>query len=145
MGMPQVGVAAVFRVTPEMVKKSGQKPLGSFCPHCGASDVKVAGRHAGKCGKCGGKYRVDAYVDQANNELVGRIAWIDRNVTRMAESRARMAKQARSEARTVASKKDRLSVALKAKGWTEKFAKAGFQDRARIIAELAELGLVTKE
>ena len=139
--MPEVGLAASFKVTPEMVKLAGNKPVGSFCPHCGSDKVKLSAtkdHHVGKCSKCAGAYRIDAYVD-ANNprELMARIAWKDRNVVKAAK--------ARIAAASIKSKKAKLVAALKKSKLEQKFAKADVAGKAHIIAKLADQGLIEKE
>jgi hypothetical protein len=148
--MPEVGVAAVFKVTPEMVKVSGQKPIGSFCPHCGSPKVKLAeNKHSGQCQQCNGKYRIDTYWEPTDNCLVGRIAWHDNNVRRLASKKRNNVKVAMANAAKNASamgeKKETLEIALKAKGWTSKFASASLKEKAMMIGELAEQGLIRKD
>jgi ribosomal protein L37AE/L43A len=139
--MPEVGLAASFKVTPEMVRLAGNKPVGSFCPHCGSDKVKISANkehHTGKCSKCAGAYRIDAYVNTSNpKELVARIAWKDRNVVKAAK--------ARIEAASIKSRKTKLVSALKAAKLEEKFAKADVAGKAKIIAKLADSGLLNKE
>jgi ribosomal protein L37AE/L43A len=138
--MPEVGLAASFKVTPEMVKLAGNKPVGSFCPHCGSDKVKLTAakdHHVGKCVKCDGAYRIDAYVNTSNpKELVARIAWKDRNVAKAAKARV--------EAANIKAKKAKLVSALKQAKLEEKFAKADVAGKAHIIAKLADQGLIGK-
>jgi ribosomal protein L37AE/L43A len=130
--MPEVGLAASFKVTPEMVKLAGNKPVGSFCPHCGSDKVKLAAardHHVGKCSKCDGAYRIDAYVNTENpKELLARVAWKDRNVSKAAKARV--------EAANIKAKQAKLE---------QKFAKADVAGKAQIIAKLADQGLIGKE
>lgn len=151
--MPQVGLAAVFRITPEMVKLAKQKPVGSYCPHCGSGDVRLAskgkGASRGRCNKCGNGYLAEVFMDTESKELVGRVAWNDKNVEKAAKAEAegkirRLAAAKKNNSR-LASRKDALHTALKAKGWTEKFAKAGLKEQAVMIGQLAEAGLIPKK
>lgn len=147
--MPEVGLAATYRITPEMVKTAGNKPVGSYCPHCGSGEVKISSsKHSGACKSCGGRYRIDTYVDTESKELIGRIAWVDRMVKKYAEKKAEKAKQqkfaARSRSKKTASRLDSLATALKAKGWTKKFARADINAQADMVAQLAEQGLIPK-
>ena len=139
--MPEVGLAASFKVTPEMVKLSGNKPIGSFCPHCGSDKVKLSSikdYHSGKCAKCEGSYRVDAYVNTNNpRELLARVAWKDRNIAKAAKARV--------EAANIKATKKKLVSVLKKAGLEKKFAEADVAGKATIIAKLADKGLIDKE
>jgi hypothetical protein len=148
--MPEIGVAAVFKVTPEMVKTSGQKPIGSFCPHCGSPKVQLAeNKHSGQCKDCNGRYRIDTYWEPTDNCLIGRIAWHDNNVRKLVTAKKNNVQKARvnavKNASTMNQKKETLETALKAKGWTNKFAAAGLKEKAIMIGELAEQGLIQKD
>jgi ribosomal protein L37AE/L43A len=149
-GIPNIGVAAVFNVTPEMVKISEQKPIGSFCPHCGSSKVRLAeDTHSGQCRTCDGRYRIDTYWGPSDNCLIARVAWFDNNVRKLAIANIKKITQAKRTAIKNASnlnqKRDILATALKAKGWTKRFSAAGLKDKAIMIGELAEQGLIRKD
>ena len=138
--MPEVGLAASFKVTPEMVRLAGNKPVGSFCPHCGGDRVKLSSakdHHVGTCSKCSGKYRIDAYVNTENpRELVARVAWKDKNVVKLAKAHA--------EAACIKGKKAKLVAVLKEAKLEKVFAKADVAKKAEIIAKLADKGLIGK-
>jgi ribosomal protein L37AE/L43A len=133
--MPPVGIQAAFKVTPEMVKVAKNKPIGSFCPHCGSDNVKLAsksGSAIGTCQKCSGTYAVDTYVDAANlGELWATVQWQDMNIQKMA-----------SKSSKPMDKKASLENALKSKGLEAKFAKADLAGKADIIALLHDEGLL---
>jgi hypothetical protein len=141
--MPPVGMAAAFRVTPEMIKIAGNKPIGSFCPHCGSSEVKLSGSKGCfncKCKKCAKAYRVDTYVKPETNDLWGRIAWYDENSKKfLAEE-----KQAKKAAIAAKAKKNTLEAALRKEGLTAKFAKSDLSGKAKIISALADEGKLAK-
>lgn len=128
MEVPPVGVAASFKVTPEMVKVAHNKPIGSFCPRCGSSKVELStkmGNGDGKCCSCASSYKVESYIDQSNKgELWARIEWLDGKPTRKAAKTG------------LAAKKASLEKALKDSGMTGKFASADFNGKAAIIAKL---------
>lgn len=132
--MPPVGLQAAFKVTPEMIKIAGGKPIGSFCPHCSSPKVKLAsksGSAIGKCENCSGTYTVEAYVDAANlGELWATIHWQDQGVKKLASKAQPM------------SKKAQLSSALRAKGLEAKFAKSDLEGKGDIIALLHQEGLL---
>jgi ribosomal protein L37AE/L43A len=132
--MPPVGIQAAFKVTPEMVKVAKNKPIGSFCPHCGSDQVKLAsksGSALGTCQKCAGSYSVDTYVDAANlGELWATVQWQDMNVKKLASASKPL------------SKKACLENALKSKGLEAKFAKADLAGKADIIVLLHDEGLL---
>jgi hypothetical protein len=145
--MPEIGVATVMRITPEMVKTSGAKPVGSFCPRCGSDDTEVK-KTSGSCHKCQQRYRAETLVDNDSAELIGRVAWRDLGVSRIAMSRA-TEKQARNKAASankadMEARLDALNTALKARGWTDKFAKANIEAQAHMIAQLADDRLLPK-
>jgi hypothetical protein len=136
--MPEIGLAQAFRITPEMVKKAGNKPVGSRCPHCASDKVKLAmsdGSGRGKCEKCSGEYRIDTYVNSGSKELWGRVEWMDRNAAKLAARRA-------ESMRKTAGKKAELGKALSAKGLAAKFAKASVAGKAEIVAALHNEGLI---
>jgi len=137
---PGVGVGQAFKLTPEMVKKAGNKPLGSYCPHCGSDNVKIAKHEnyfSGGCNTCEGQYRIDAKVDSKNpREIMARIAWKDMNIEKFAKAEA--------EKNSIASKKNVLVAALKKAGLEKKFTSASIKDKALIIAQLADKGLLPK-
>lgn len=125
MEVPPVGVAASFKVTPEMVKVAGNKPIGSYCPKCGSSKVKLAKAEeatACHCESCKKDYTVESFVDQDSNELWARVEW--------QEPAPKAAKS------NVETKRASLENALKGKGWTAKFAGADLKGKADIIAIL---------
>lgn len=150
--MPQVGVASVFKITPEMVKVAGNTPIGSYCPHCGSGDTSRtesgAGCGTGSCGSCDGKYRFDTYIDSDEKYFIGRVAWRERGIQRMAQDTANKIMASREKGRklqrVMAGKRERLATALKAKGWESRFSKASIADQAEMIAELADQGLLEK-
>lgn len=136
--MPEIGLAQSFKITQDMVKKSGGKPIGGRCPHCASSSVKLAmseGSGTGKCDKCSNEYRVDTYVNTGTKDLWGRIEWKDQNVAKLASKRCQ------SAIRT-AGKKAELDKALAAKGLSTRFAKAGISGKAEIIAKLHNEGII---
>jgi len=137
--MPQVGVAASFKVTPEMVKKANNKPIGSFCPTCGSDKVKLAlkqGAGRGNCQNCGNSHKVDIFVDENDQKsILARVEWNDLGVKKMAE------KQAQKMVETSA-KAEKLEKALAFKGMTEQFKKANLEQKAKMIDELLKKGLL---
>lgn len=152
MEMPQIGMASVFKITPEMVKVAKGLPLGSFCPHCGSDKVKInkkAGKFSGHCQKCSNAYVAEVFCDTETNDLVGRIAWKDKNIEKLAKAQVSVKGQrkmaAKISGKTLSERKAALNLALKAKGWTEKFAKADIDGKTVIIGELAEAGLIPKK
>ena len=119
------------------------------CPHCGSGETKIADdKKSAKCRKCSGAFLTDAYWDPSDNSLVARLAWKDRNVRRLVEAGKEKVARAREEAKKQAAmdekRLDALRTALKAKGWTEKFAKADFGAQAMMIGKLADQGLIPK-
>lgn len=147
MEMPGVGMQAAFRLTPEMVKTAGSKPVGSYCPHCGSSEVKLALRKGCgncQCGNCGGKYEVETLVDTANKSLAGKIRWINREVPKLAKKKMEQLKTAKKAQAALASKNDALKTALNKSGLVMKFANGNVAVKAEIIAELADKGLLAK-
>jgi ssDNA-binding Zn-finger/Zn-ribbon topoisomerase 1 len=133
MEMPQVGVAASFKVTPEMVKIAGNKPLGSYCPRCGSGRVELkakSGSGDGKCLSCTSSYRVDSYVDRDDfSQLWASIKWTD-------------APQPKKASCALPVKKAKLELALKSGGLIGKFGSADLGGKAKIIAELHDKGLL---
>lgn len=135
MEMPSVGVAASFKVTPEMVKVAGNKPIGHVCPHCGNKEVKLAlkaGSGVGSCNKCSNAYRVESSINE-NKELFATVTWKDMNVEKLA---AKTASSFKNE------KKAKLEKALKTAGLKDKFEAASYEEMAKIIAELHDKGLL---
>ena len=135
--MPQVGVAASFKITPEMVKKSN-KPIGSFCPTCGSDNVKLAmkqGAGRGKCQNCGNTHKVDVFIGNNSKELIARVEWNDLGMKRLAEKRAKKMVE-------TAAKAEKLAKALEFKGLSEQFNKANFEQKAKMIDELLKKGLL---
>lgn len=144
---PGVGMQAAFKITPEMVKLAGGKPVGSYCPHCGSGKVKLAlkkGCGNCECGNCGGTYEVETLVDTANKTLLAKIRWEDRKIAKLAAQRLQAHKKAIKAARELASKKASLEQALKKEGLMGKFAKADLAGKANIIATLADKKLLKK-
>lgn len=137
MEMPPMGLAASFKVTPEMIKIAGNKPIGSYCPHCGSSKVKLvakAGCVKGNCQYCDGSYRVDCFVDTASNDMWAKLAWQDKGFARFA-----------SKTNVVAANKAKqkeLVQALSKSGLTLKFARADATGKAKIIGHLIGKGLL---
>lgn len=148
MEMPPVGMAAAFKITKEMVKIAGNKPVGSFCPHCASSNVKMAlkgGCGNCECNHCGGSYKVDTYADLNSKSLWGRIEWNDMRVANDVKEENKARKEAAKQAAALAIKKASLEKALRDKGMTAKFAKADLGGKAMIIARLADDGIIPKE
>jgi len=136
--MPNVGVAASFKVTPEMVKKANNKPIGSFCPTCGSSKVKLAlkqGAGRGECENCGNTHKVDVFVGEKPNEILARVEWTDLKVKRLAQKNAMKMVETSMKA-------EKLEKALAFKGMTEQFKKASFEQKAKIVDELLKKGLL---
>jgi hypothetical protein len=137
MELPSVGLAASFRVTPEMVKVANNKPIGSFCPSCGSDKVKLAtrkGTSRGTCENCGGKHRVDTFLTE-DKAILARVEWEDRNVRKLAAAEARTMKESKSKARKLAS-------ALKSENLTGTFAEGDLKVKAAIIDDLKKNGLL---
>lgn len=132
-GLPPVGVAASYKVTPELIKKAS-KPIGRFCPHCGSSKVAVAAKNgsgSGACESCKGRYEFDTFVD-SDKSIYARLEWQDRGVkSRFAAKKS-----------PVEEKGMKLAAALKSKGLVAKFATASISDKANIIADLHDEGLL---
>lgn len=147
MEMPQVGMAQAFVLTPNMVKIAGGKPVGSFCPHCGSNKTKLAmnkGAGKGKCETCSGDYSVKTEIELKSKSLKSTVAWINREVTKLAgriAAEKKLAKQAHNE---LLQKKAALASALKQKGWTAKFAKADYKAKAELVAKLVDSGLLSE-
>jgi len=131
--MPGIGgIAASFKITPEMVKKSENKPIGHVCPHCGISGVKLAfknGTGIGRCYSCNKPYRVDVSVNSEKNLKVI-VAWKPSNITKVAKINNQQEKKAC------------LLKALKEASLTSKFEEANFDEKASIIASLHDKGLL---
>jgi transcription elongation factor Elf1 len=132
-GLPPVGVAASYKVTPELIKRAS-KPIGRFCPHCGSSKVTVAAKNgsgSGSCDVCNGRYEFDTFVD-SDKSIYARLEWQDSGVkSRFA------AKKSPVEAKGM-----KLAAALRSKGIVAKFAAANLSDKANIIADLHDEGLL---
>jgi hypothetical protein len=130
---PDLGVAASFKLTPEMVKKAGKKPIGSHCPSCGSGNVKLAvrkGTSRGSCPDCGGKHRVDTFVDADDKKtLWARVEWTDLGVKRASTAIAR-------KIATSIRKGRKLANALKFTGKTAAFEEGDLKTKAEIIADL---------
>jgi predicted FMN-binding regulatory protein PaiB len=77
---------------------------------------------------------------------MGRIAWYDKNVRRLANQQKKKIAVARLNAKKkIASnkqKREKLTLALKLKGLTTKFAKSDLKGRATIIGTLHDEGLI---
>jgi len=136
-GLPPVGIAASYKVTPEMVKKAGSEksPIGRFCPHCGSSKVKLAakaGSGNGTCESCKGAYGFDTFVQEGTNDIWARIEWQDRG------RKSRFA----AKPKACNPKKAKLEAALKSKGLVKKFASADVAGKAKIIADLHDEGVL---
>jgi hypothetical protein len=130
-----------------MVKKAGNKPIGSYCPHCGSSSVKLAvkaGAGCGKCEKCHGEYKVETLVDTEKKELSAKITWPELRIAKLVHAKKIEAKAAKEENKKLAAKKVELSKALKTAGLTAKFANADLKGKAGIVAELADKGQIGK-
>jgi hypothetical protein len=141
MEMPPMGLAAAFKITPEMIKKAGNKPIGSYCPHCASSKVKLASKKGcvkGNCEHCGGHYRVDCFVDKSN-DLWARMAWKDKGFSKFASAK-RQNKVSAEEANKAKAKA--LNMALAEAGLTMKFVKANAAKKAAIVGGLIEKGLL---
>lgn len=136
--MPSVGVAASFKVTPEMVKVSKNKPIGSVCPSCGSTDVKLEtrlGTSRGNCKKCGSSHRVDTFVDKKSKMLLARVEWKDIGVEKIASTSLK-------EMSAVNTKLHKLSKALEFKGMKNQFESGDIKVKAEIINSLLEKGLI---
>ena len=147
MEMPPVGLAAAFKVTPEMVKIAGGKPIGTFCPHCGSSNTKLAmkqGSGTGRCQLCKGAYRIDTLVDVEAGGLLAKIAWYDLRAKKYAAEYMKTVKQAASVKVERKAQKVALMRALRDSGQSAKFANADLKGKAQIIAGLADKGLIKK-
>jgi len=147
MEMPQVGMQQAFVLTPNMVKIAGGKPVGSFCPHCGSNKTKLAmnkGAGKGKCETCKGEYAVKTEIDVKSKSLKSTVAWIDRQVTKLAGKLAAEKTLAKQAAKERNEKKAALENALRKSGLTAKFAKADLNGKADIIAHLADKKLLSK-
>jgi ribosomal protein L37AE/L43A len=148
MEMPDAGIAAslTFKITPEMVKIANQKQVGSWCPHCGSNKVEKQAKKTHVCETCNGPFRVDTYVNQEDQALMGRIAWYDQNVRKLANDKKRKIAVARVNAKkkmaAISQKREKLTLALKLKGLTTKFAKSDLKGRATIISLLHDEGLI---
>ena len=147
MEMPGVGMQAAFRITPNMVRIAGNKPVGSFCPHCGSSKVKLAlnkGAGKGQCEICSGGYEVETLVDTDNKSLIGKIRWEDQNAKKLAKKMFEQAKTAKFAAKEQQLRKASLDSALRRNGLVAKFANAKAAGKAAIIAGLADKGELRK-
>lgn len=147
MEMPGVGMQAAFRITPNMVRIAGNKPVGSFCPHCGSSKVKLAlkkGAGKGECELCKGTYEVETLADIANKSLIAKIRWEDKHAQKFAKKICEQNKLAKKAAKEMQAKKASLDSALRKTGLVAKFAAADLNGKAEIIAELADKKLLSK-
>ena len=141
---PPVGLAASFKVTPEMVKVAGNKPIGSFCPHCGSTNVKLAlksGAGRGKCVDCDGQYAVKMEVG-SDKSLKATVAWNDRNSAKFAAAKIEERKVALAAAKELKTRKTALDAALRKSGNLGKFAKADLAGKANIISVMHDEGLL---
>lgn len=148
MEMPPVGMQQAFRVTPDMVKKASNKPIGSYCPHCGSSDVKLeakAGCGKGSCNKCKGCYSTELKIDTKTKELWASLAWFDRQMIKEANLQRAERKQALAEAKKAKQRQASLDEALRKTGLVAKFAAADVKGKAGIIARLVDKNLLPKE
>jgi hypothetical protein len=146
MEMPPVGLAAKVRVTPEMVKIAGNKPIGSICPHCGSIKVKLAmknGTGNGKCEICNQAWKVETSISP-EKELWAEIKWDDMRVASLVSERRLAVKKAAQENKKMAAKKAELETALRKSGMVAKFARADISGKAEIIASLADKGEIAK-
>lgn len=144
---PGVGMQQAFVITPNMVKIAGNKPIGSYCPHCGSSKVVVAlkkGSGKGHCENCNDDYEVETLIDTANKNLVGKIRWEDRKSKALANKLVRQFRQAKRAEKELLEKKAMLDSALRKSGQLAKFVNAGAEGKAAIIAGLADKGLLKK-
>ena len=131
-GLPPVGVAASYKVTPETIKKAG-KPVGRFCPHCGSDKVAVAAKDgcgSGSCEVCKGRYEFDTFVDTKTKDIYARLEWQDRGRKSVFAAKKPACN----------SKKAKLEAALRNKGLVAKFAGADVAGKANIIADLHDEG-----
>lgn len=130
--MPQAGMALSFKVTEEMVKIAGGKPVGSWCPHCGSGKVRLAfktGSGRGECSSCGGKYKIENFVEKDTKQLYASVQWVDQRVVKLAQKEMAILHD---------SKRDRLMRALKEAKLTDRFEKSDMLEKARIIALLTD-------
>lgn len=128
--MPPLGIAATYRIKPEMIKKAGSKPLGSFCPYCASSNVKLACKNGctkANCKACGGYYTVDMAINE-KNEILARTTWADKNFSKFTSKET--------------NKKAELTKALSQTGMTKKFASANADTKVKIIGKLIEKGWI---
>lgn len=137
--MPPIGLAAKFKISPEMVKKAGAKQIASFCPHCSSEKVKLAmkqGSGSGRCDVCKGTYKVDITASK-NGELEATVQWPEMNIIKHFAAK-------HQESKKLATKKASLQMALKTAGLTEQYVKSGVKEKAEIIATLVDKGLLAK-
>jgi len=147
MEMPPIGLAAAFKVTPEMVKIAGGKPIGSFCPHCGSSKTKVSmkqGAGTGRCNTCKNAYRIDTLIEPIEGSIMARIAWYDQRAKKYASEYLKTVKQASAVKVERKATKVSLVRTLRDEGLTAKFANADLKGKAAIIAGLVDKGLLKK-
>ena len=147
MEMPGVGMQQAFRISPEMVKIAGSKPVGSFCPHCGSNKVKLAmkkGAGKGNCESCKGTYAVETKVEVGSKDLAATLSWTDSNSVKFAAHRAAEIKIAKKAESDRLAKKAALDQALRKAGATAKFASADLKGKAAIIADLADKNFLPK-
>lgn len=128
---PEMGIAATFKVTPEMIRIAGNKPIGSHCPRCASGKVKLASRNGeanGACQTCGNQYQVEVFVD-GKQDMWATLSWKDRNGQEKAPKAA-------------GDKSAILREALKRSGVAAKFAKADLKGKAAILADLHDKKLL---
>ena len=138
--IPQLGLAAKYKVTPEMLKVAGRRPVGSWCPRCGSGEVKVAMKGDsghGKCSECDGVHHISVKVDESK-DLWARIAWWDHQFKNFAMKEA----QSTVQGNKIVEKRAKLEKALRETKKTQEFAKADLAGKAAIIANLHDKGLI---
>jgi ribosomal protein L37AE/L43A len=136
-----------FLVTPNVVKVAGNKPIGSFCPHCGSNQVKTAlkqGCGTNECKLCGGSFDVKTEFDLASKALKATLTWKDMAAERFAASKIAAIKEAAAKQQEIIRKKAQLNNALQKTGLIAKFAKADTAGKAQIIATFKAKGLITE-
>lgn len=130
--MPELPVAASFKITPEMIKIAGEEPLGHICPNCGNKKVKLAyknGTGIGRCQKCEKAYVTEVSVDEEKN-LWGTVAWKVKKACKTCQQ---------SDHRE---KKEKLLEVLKTQNLSDKFASASLEEKASMIASFHDKGLL---
>ena len=142
-----IGYASKFNLTPETVKSAGNKPVGSYCPHCGSGKVDLAlkeGTGRGSCKDCKGKYAVRVNIGK-NKVLQAAVYWNDKNAAKFLTAKIAEQKKALAAAKEMQTKKAALETALKKTGLTSKFAQADLAGKAHIVAVLADKGYLGKK